>query len=236
MPRPRTGNPVGRPFTYTTDEERPTTVSLRIPHDLYAQAKRYVRMRSPMTLTELLLDGLRLRLATPVDPRDMILSDDNTVIQELQGMIRAAVQAEVEKLSDFMDTSRRILAPEAPAQPVAEVLHDENTVIQERATPAHGQDGPSTPAPSTSGISYDNNTVIHQPDVLSVSAVPDEADGLASRSALDKATITARLRRMRDTGMSLQQIATQLTSEGVQTLSGRGQWQKGSIDKLLRTA
>ncbi len=224
-----------RPVTYVTADERPVTVSIRIPRDLHSKVERYLKMHPGMTVTELVLDGLQMRLETAVDPRDIILSDDNTVIHELQDMIRAAVQAEVGKLSNFMDTSRRILAPEAPAQPVAELLHDENTVIQERATPAHGQDGPSTPAPSTSGISYDNNTVIHQPDVLSVSAVPDEADGLASRSALDKATITARLRRMRDTGMSLQQIATQLNTEAVPTLSGKGAWQKGTIDKLLHS-
>jgi len=152
MPRPRTGNPVGRPFTYTTDEERPTSVSVRIPHDLHAQAKRYVRLRHPMTLTELLLDGLRLRLGTPTDPRDMILSDDNTVMQELQGMIRAAVQAEVAKLSDFMDTSRRILAVDTHAPGVS---HDDNTVLQK-----HDASAPGLAAAPMPDISYDDNTVI----------------------------------------------------------------------------
>ena len=150
MPRPRTGNPVGRPFTYTTDEERPTSVSVRIPHDLHAQAKRDVRLRHPMTLTELLLDGLRLRLATPVDPRDMILSDDNTVIQELQDMIRAAVQAEVGKLSDVMgphlSTSGLLTGALTP-----EISYENNTVIQE---------------------SYDTPTSTEQPVEASVD-VPD---------------------------------------------------------------
>ena len=71
----------GRPFEYQSEEERPVTVSLRIPRDLAEQAKRYVKMRHPMTLTDLLLDGLRLRLDTPADPRDIILSYHNTVIQ-----------------------------------------------------------------------------------------------------------------------------------------------------------
>ena len=69
---------LGRPFVYQSKDEKPATVSLRIPRDLYEQAQRYVGMRRPMTLTDLLLDGLRLRLETPADPRDMILSDDNT--------------------------------------------------------------------------------------------------------------------------------------------------------------
>ena len=61
----------GRPDKYHSDTERPVNVSLRIPRDLYEQAERYRRMRS-LTLTELLLDGLRLRLETPADPRDII--------------------------------------------------------------------------------------------------------------------------------------------------------------------
>jgi hypothetical protein len=154
----------GRPFVYQSDAEKPVTVSLRLPRDLYEQAQRHVRIRYPMTLTELLVDGLRLRLETPTDPRDIILSDDNTVIQELQEMIQAAVQAEVGKLSNFMGTSRRILAPEAPAQPMPVLAHDDNTVIQKRVTPAHEQDGPTTPAPSTPDIPYDYNTVIQEHD------------------------------------------------------------------------
>jgi hypothetical protein len=52
----------------------------------------YVRMRR-MTLTELLIDGLRLRLETPADPRELVLSDDsNTVLQHVQELVNAAVQ------------------------------------------------------------------------------------------------------------------------------------------------
>src|SRR5882724_4140637 len=225
MPRPRTGNPVGRPFTYPTDEERPTTVSVRIPHDLHAQAKRYVRLRHPMTLTELLLDGLRLRLGTPTDPRDMILSDDNTVMQELQGMIRAAVQAEVAKLSDFMDTSRRILAVDTHAPGVS---HDDNTVLQK-----HDASAPGLAAAPMPDISYDDNTVIQQVAVSAESVMPGDTGCPADT---DKAAIIGRLQAMKAQGMSLKGMATQLNNEDVPTLSGKGTWAKGTILKLLRTA
>ncbi|HSX79351.1 MAG TPA: hypothetical protein VLQ80_12380 [Candidatus Saccharimonadia bacterium] len=135
MPSKRTGRDVGRPKTYQSDAEKPVTVSLRLSRDVYEQAQRYVSMRHPMTLTNLLLEGLRLRLDTPADPRDMILSDDNTVRQELQAMIQAAVQAEIGKLSDFMgrqfSTSEAMPPPEAPAEPLPALSHDDNTVIQE---------------------------------------------------------------------------------------------------------
>ena len=70
-----------------------------------------------MTLTAFFLDGARLRLATPTDPRAMLLSDDTPVIQEVQEMIRAAVQAEIGKLHAFLgplgSTPEGIPAPQA---------------------------------------------------------------------------------------------------------------------------
>src|SRR5438093_13533233 len=149
---------LGRPFVYQSKNKKPATVSLRIPRDLYEQAQRYVGMRRPMTLTDLLLDGLRLRLETPADPRDLILSDDNTVLQEVQEMIRAAVQAEIGKLNTFMgsafDALKPAPAPEAPLEPVPELSHDNTTVIQEVE---------GIPLVDPSGISYDDNTVIQEP-------------------------------------------------------------------------
>ena len=127
----------GRPPVYQSKDEKPATVSLRIPRDLYKQAQKYVQQRSPMTLTELLLDGLRLRLETPADPRDIILSDDNTVMQELQEMIQTAVQAEIGKLNTFMESASGALkltpVPEAPVEPVPELSHNGNAVIQQEA-------------------------------------------------------------------------------------------------------
>ena len=137
---------LGRPSVYQSDAEKPVTVSLRLPRDVYEQAQRYVGMRLPMTLTDLLLDGLRLRLDTPADPRDLILSDDNTVMQEVQKIIRAAVQAEIGKLSDFMGPHFNTLGvmptPEAPAEPIPEISHDDNTVLQQKVARRPGR--PST--------------------------------------------------------------------------------------------
>jgi hypothetical protein len=153
MPRPTTSSKLGRPFTYASEDERPLTLSFRIPRAVYAQVERYLKMHPGMTMTEFVLDGIRLRLDTPTDPRDIILSDDNTVIQELQEMIQAAVQKEVGKLGAFLEprgsTPGIISAPAAPAKPVPELSHDNNTVIQEGITPV-----PQMP--------YDGNSVIQE--------------------------------------------------------------------------
>jgi hypothetical protein len=127
----------GRPFVYQSDTEKPVTVSLRLPRDVYDRVARYVKRHPGMTLTEFLLDGARLRLDTPADPRDILLSDDNTVIQEVQEMIRVAVQAEIGKLSDFLgprfSPPGDMPAPEAPAPPVSDLSYNGNMVIQEEA-------------------------------------------------------------------------------------------------------
>ncbi len=148
---------MARPPTYHTDAEKPVTVSVRIPRALYAQAQQYVSMRRT-TLTEVLLDGLRLRLETPADPRDVLVSQDNTVMQELQEMIRAAVHKEIGTLSDFLGPQARAagLLPTPAAAPVPELSHDDNiTALQESI--------PAAAAPPRGGIQhYENTTVIQE--------------------------------------------------------------------------
>jgi hypothetical protein len=123
----------GRPFVYQSDTEKPVTVSVRLPRDLYDQVERYVKLRPGMTLTEFFLDGARLRLDTPADPRDLILSDDNTVIRELQEMVDAAVQKALAR--ERPAPPARNAAPHAPAPeaPAPESVYDDNTVIQAKA-------------------------------------------------------------------------------------------------------
>jgi hypothetical protein len=50
----------------------------------------------------------------------------------------------------------------------------------------------------------------------------------------DKVAVLHRLRTMQAEGLSLQAIADRLNHEGVPTLSGKGQWHKGTISNLLK--
>ena len=150
----------GRPFEYDSDIERPVTVSLRIPRDLYNRMETYRRMHR-QSITELLLDGLRLRLETPADPRDIILSDDNTVIQEVQEMIRAAVQAEIGKLTAFLNNTP--FGPSAPlGETVEELSHNSNTVLQsvdvpQDQTPISATDQQAGEGEDTGAPAYDTS-------------------------------------------------------------------------------
>ncbi len=141
---------LGRPFAYQSDEERPVTVSLRLPHTLHERVQQRLSLRR-MTITEAIKEALEAWLEIPTDPRDIILSDDNTVMQEVQGMIRAAVQREIGKLSSFMQGGMPV--PEAPVEPAPTLSHDDNTVIQDTEETAHGD---------TSDISHYSNTVIQE--------------------------------------------------------------------------
>jgi hypothetical protein len=117
----------GRPPTYSHDDERPVSVSQRVPKALYDQAQHYAGQRR-MTLTELVLDGLKMRLETPADPRELLLSDkSNTVMQQLQEMVTAAVQAELAKL-----LSMALPLPTHDRPPTShDMLHDNgNTILQ----------------------------------------------------------------------------------------------------------
>jgi hypothetical protein len=127
----------GRPFEYETDEERPVTVSIRIPRDLYDRMEHYRKLHQ-QSITEIVLDGLKMRLDTPADPRDVILSDDNTVIREVQDMIQAAVQAEIGKLGDFLNSSP-FRPTSQPGETVKELPHNDNTVIQDNQAPTRGR-------------------------------------------------------------------------------------------------
>jgi hypothetical protein len=51
-----------------------------------------------------------------------------------------------------------------------------------------------------------------------------------------KASLLKRLRDMKAQKLSLQAIANELNREGVPTISGKGQWQKGTIGNLLAEA
>src|SRR6266700_3103792 len=113
----------GRPFAYQSDAEKPVTVSVRLAREVYTQVERYVKMHPGMTLTQFMLDGIRLRLDTPADPRDILLSDDNTVMQEVQEMIRAAVQREVGNLSSFMPPHVSTPVREEPTEPMADISY-----------------------------------------------------------------------------------------------------------------
>src|SRR6266446_9775210 len=119
----------GRPFTYQSEDERPVTVSLRIPRDLHDRMSRYAA-RHRQSVTELLLDGLTWRLEQD-DPRRESMGDisyyDNTVIQELVMPVHL-----LDGLIPFDEDLATF--PESKAKALPDISNYDNTVIQEKAS------------------------------------------------------------------------------------------------------
>ena len=119
----------GRPFAYQSEDEKPVTVSLRIPRDLHDRMSRYAA-RHRQSVTELLLDGLTWRLEQD-DPRRESVDDIsyyyNTVLQELlkpAHLLDALIPFD-EDLATFQ---------ESKAKDLPDISNYDNTVIQEKGS------------------------------------------------------------------------------------------------------
>ena len=119
----------GRPFTYQSEDERPVTVSLRIPRDLHDRMSRYAA-RHRQSVTVLLLDGLTWRLEQD-DPRRESMGNtsyyDNTVLQELTKPTHL-----LDALIPFDEDVAAF--PETKTQPIPDISNYDNTVLQEKGS------------------------------------------------------------------------------------------------------
>ena len=186
---------LGRPFTYRAEEERPVTLSLRVPRTLAERLKRYAAEHR-QSVSELILEGIEWRLDTPADPRDIQTSDDNnTVIQQLQGMVDAAVEAALAKREHEAPVVRR-----DTIQPARDDIqyYDNNTVIQEKDTAP--SDAPeAVDAQIAQHITRledrihviqhdDNNTVIQEPPVEATVTPPDDIQYYDNNTVIQEET------------------------------------------------
>jgi DNA invertase Pin-like site-specific DNA recombinase len=123
---------MARPPKYASDEDKPVSVTFRIPRDLYDQAQQHAKRRQT-TLTELVCEGLQMRLETPTDPRDILATQDSTVMQELRQMIADEVQVALAALGSNAPTS----APRRKPTGKSKTVHSSNATqrFQNKLTP-----------------------------------------------------------------------------------------------------
>lgn len=101
--------------------EKPVSISLRIPRALYDEVQARAQVRRT-TLTALVLEGLRLCLDTPLDPREVPVSHSNTAMQEWETLIDARVYA-------ILATERQRETSEAPGQLMGTLPHDKRITV-----------------------------------------------------------------------------------------------------------
>jgi hypothetical protein len=191
--------------------------------------KRYASLHR-QNVTELLLDGLKWRIGEG-DPRGLGMAmPPQTAYGDNEHYGNTEIPSDA--LSESGSTA---------------VLEEIRTALarQETQLQALTQALEQRPLVSTSKEYYGNTTKTppgEQAHAESSNTVLQEDENVAARDTSgrqpdtpDKAALVARLHQMRASGLSLSQIAGQLQAEGVPTLSGKGQWQKGTVDKLLHS-
>jgi hypothetical protein len=122
---------MARPPKYATKEDKPVSVTFRIPRDLYDQAQQHAKRRQT-TLTELVCEGLQMRLETPTDPRDILVMQNSAVMQELRQMIAEEVQAALATQRSYAPTS----APRRKPKSKGKAGHYGNAVSAHVSEPA----------------------------------------------------------------------------------------------------
>jgi hypothetical protein len=159
---------MARPPKYATEEDKPVSVTLRLPRDLYNQAQHHAKVRQT-TLTELVREGLQMRLETPTDPRDILATQDITVMQELEQMIDARVYAIL--AAQGVQASAPVQA--TPVQKVERKSKTKNYSNASTAMPEASQESPVddfTPAPTPA------------PERVEPESVPQHTEGSQTRA------------------------------------------------------
>jgi hypothetical protein len=128
---------LGRPFVYQSDEERPITISVRLPKDLYDKLQRYAHIHR-QHISDIVKEGLEIRLEQYADPRDLLLGveDDEAALQDLAARVaqlleasRLAWAAQPTPSPTHAVTASAGVPLEAPS---AELSYDSNVVIPEQ--------------------------------------------------------------------------------------------------------
>jgi hypothetical protein len=218
-----TGRPVGRPKT-----KEYVTLLARVPADLAELVKQYARQHG-QSVAELIREGVEWRVGDG-DPRGMgLYLAEPTDMREKTYYANTEIVPGVESSAVLEDMRTALARQEAQIQALTQMLEHQTALLSSNV--------------------YSRNTSIERVPVEKggrvVSGTGGGKDVLPEAQSIDgdtvlqlnpdKAALVTRLQQMRASGLSLSQIAGQLQAEGLPTLSGKGQWQKGTVDKLLHS-
>jgi len=233
-----TGKPVGRPKT-----KEYQTISLKIPQTLLDLVKRYAGLHR-QSISELIREGLEWRIGEG-DLLGQRYATGGSTEEEYQSNTEIPMGTDSESASaGVLEEIRTSLAHQATQLRDLKQAFEQRPVVSTPSTyycnttkALTGQQ--SAPEPVREGTDGQAPQEVH---AESSNTVLQEYGDAAARDTSggqpgipDKAALVARLQQMRASGLSLSQIAGQLQAEGLPTLSGKGQWQKGTVDKLLRS-
>jgi Arc/MetJ-type ribon-helix-helix transcriptional regulator len=192
---------------YQNDDEKPVTISMRLPKELHTKLEQYATQHR-QSISELVRDGLELRLSE-CDPRG--LGDASTQDDEAYYMSNTA--------NTLADIRQALARQEAQIQAIVQALEPQATRESNGLVASHADTAPTT---------QEGTQVATDTTASPVALVP--------RVKADKATVIARLWEMHEAGLDSTQIAKAFQEEELPTLSGKGEWQSGTVRKLLKAA
>src|SRR5215831_4121049 len=104
----------GRTYRYPEGEQRPVSLTVRVPAALYDRLTQYASLHR-YSLTEVVLEGIESRLETPADPREHGASDEShtDVLQQLEARLEAIVDVKI--AAALAPQPRATAAPPPPA-------------------------------------------------------------------------------------------------------------------------
>jgi predicted transcriptional regulator len=192
---------------YQSDDEKPVAISLRLPRELRTRLERYATQHR-QSISELVRDGLEWRLSEG-DPRG--LGEASTQDDEVYYMSNTA--------NTLADIRQALARQEAQIQAIVQALERQATGESNGLVASHADTAPTT---------QEGTQVATDTTASPVALVP--------RVKADKATVIARLWEMHEAGLDSTQIAKAFQEEELPTLSGKGEWQSGTVRKLLKAA
>ena len=216
-----TGRPRGRPKT-----KEYVTLMARVDVALATQVKRYASLhRQPISLV--IRDALSL------------LMEEYPAEADRTGSHRLAAH---EFLSDRYESPLDTLIGETDSVGLEALLSDTNVVgMEEIMSYANRDTTLLSDAKKDEAMMSDRNT--GYADIMSdgIPVFQEEEPGAAQDTAAQppdkaayKTTLAARIQAMRAEGMSYGAIAAHLNAAWVPTLAGKGQWGKGTVERLAK--
>jgi len=193
----------GRPKGSTTATVALETVSFKAPREFMERLRGYAKQHR-QSVSELIRDGLEWRL-NEGDPLVYRYGEGSAVYREEEGNA-GGFTALRESLTALATEVREMRAAmQALEQRIAGSCQERE---QKEIT----------------GNTITDNTE-NSSGVIPASTLPTVK--------ADRAMVEARIRQLRDQGLSYAKIAAQLQAEGVPTTSGRGVWAKGNVERIL---
>ena len=180
------------------------TLLARVPVELADLVKRYAAERGQLPVSELIREGLEWRIGEG-DPRGLGL-----YLSQSTGISEKMYSSNTETAlggqgEEALQEIRALLVRQGEQLQALIHAHERKVEV--------------------------GNTGLYSSNTGKAASVP--LPTVAPEGKADRATVEARIRQLREQRWSLAQIAEQLKAEGVPTLSGRGGWTKGSVERVL---